>query len=80
MTDNSFQDLLAELDQLISVCEEHAKNSDSAEKQRFYEGMAIAYTTQRMRITGEVDAIELKVINELYRSLSTTSSTHRSSK
>ncbi|HEO8418779.1 ClpX C4-type zinc finger protein [Niallia sp. FSL W8-0635] len=74
MSKDSIQSLISELDKLISVCEENAKNSDSAEKQRFYEGMAIAYTTERMRINGEVDSIELKVIDELYSALPSTTS------
>lgn len=73
MSKDSLQSLIAELDKLIAACEENAKNSESAERQRFFEGMAIAYTTERMRINGEVDSIELKVIDELYQALSTTS-------
>ncbi|MCM3361871.1 ClpX C4-type zinc finger protein [Niallia sp. HCP3S3_B10] len=79
MSKDSLQGLITELDKLISACEGNAKNSDSAEKQRFYEGMAIAYTTERMRINGEVDSIELKVIDELYRALSTTSASTQAS-
>lgn len=41
--------------------------------------MAIAYTTERMRINGEVDSIELKVIDELYHALSTTSASIKGS-
>ncbi|WP_400242142.1 ClpX C4-type zinc finger protein [Niallia sp. JL1B1071] len=79
MSKDSIQSLIAELDKLISACEENAKNSDSAEKQRFYEGMAIAYTTERMRINGEVDSIELKVIDELYSALPTTTTSIKGS-
>jgi len=58
-----------ELEKLISLCEEKSKSSDQLERQRFYEGMAIAYTTIAVKLKGEFDYIEPQVIDELYNAL-----------
>lgn len=68
------EDVILELEKLSLLCEEKAKNSDEIERQRFYEGMAIAYTTITVKLKGDFDYIEPKVIDELYNALEKTSS------
>ncbi|MGP7817316.1 ClpX C4-type zinc finger protein [Niallia sp. 01092] len=63
------EDTILELEKLSQLCEEKIKNSQQIERQRFYEGMAIAYTTITLRLKGEFDYIEPKVINELYNAV-----------
>lgn len=67
------EDLLMELEKLSSLCEEKSKSSEQLERQRFYEGMAVAYTTIAVKLKGDFDYIEPKVIDELYSSLEKTS-------
>ncbi|ALS26240.1 ClpX C4-type zinc finger domain-containing protein [Paenibacillus sp. 32O-W] len=63
------EDVIMELEKLSQLCEEKTKNSQSLERQRFYEGMAIAYTTVALKLKGEFDYIEPKVIDELYHAV-----------
>ncbi|WP_307152433.1 ClpX C4-type zinc finger protein [Robertmurraya andreesenii] len=51
------------------LCEVKTKDSQQIERQRFYEGMAIAYTTIALKLKGEFDYIEPKVIDELYNAV-----------
>ena len=67
------EDIILELEKLSSLCEEKSKSSDQLERQRFYEGMAIAYTTIAVKLKGDFDYIEPKVIDELYNALEETS-------
>jgi len=67
------EDIILELEKLSSLCEEKSKSSDQLERQRFYEGMAIAYTTIAVKLKGDFDYIEPKVIDELYNALENTS-------
>ena len=67
------EDVIRELEKLISLCEEKSNSSKQLERQRFYEGMAIAYTTIAVKLKGDFDYIEPKVIDELYNALETTS-------
>jgi ClpX C4-type zinc finger len=67
------EDLIMELEKLSSLCEEKSKSSEQLERQRFYEGMAVAYTTIIVKLKGDFDYIEPKVIEELYSSLEKTS-------
>ncbi|MGM9927793.1 MAG: ClpX C4-type zinc finger protein [Bacillus sp. (in: firmicutes)] len=67
------EDVILELEKLSSLCEEKSQSSDQLERQRFYEGMAIAYTTIAVKLKGDFDYIEPKVIDELYSSLEKTS-------
>jgi ClpX C4-type zinc finger len=67
------EDIILELEKLSSLCEEKSKSSDQLERQRFYEGMAIAYTTIAVKLKGDLDYIEPKVIDELYSSIEKTS-------
>lgn len=67
------EDVILELEKLSSLCEEKSKSSEQLERQRFYEGMAIAYTTIAVKLKGDFDYIEPKVIDELYNSLEKTS-------
>lgn len=73
------EDVILELEKLSTLCEEKAKKSDQLERQRFYEGMAIAYTTISVKLKGEFDYIEPKVIDELYNALEKTSNPNISS-
>lgn len=66
------EDLILELEKLSSLCEEKSNNSDQLERQRFYEGMAIAYTTISVKLKGDFDYIEPKVIDELYNAIENT--------
>lgn len=63
------EDVILEVEKLSTLCEEKAKNSKQLERQRFYEGMAIAYTTIAVKLRGDFDYIEPKVIDELYSAL-----------
>ncbi|WP_106767918.1 ClpX C4-type zinc finger protein [Paenibacillus faecalis] len=60
------EDTILELEKLSQVCEEKVHSSQQVERQRFYEGMSIAYTTIALKLKGEFDYIETKVIDELY--------------
>ncbi|WP_100402583.1 ClpX C4-type zinc finger protein [Bacillus sp. FJAT-42315] len=66
------EDVILELEKLSSLCEEKVKNSDVLDRQRFYEGMAIAYTTVALKLKGEFDYIESTVIDELYNAVENT--------
>lgn len=70
--DAKIEDVILELEKLSSLCEEKSKSSDPLERQRFYEGMAIAYTTIAAKLKGDFDYIESKVIDELYNALEKT--------
>ena len=67
------EDVILELEKLSLVCEEKSKGSEQLERHRFYEGMAIAYTTIAVKLKGDFDYIEPKVIDELYNALEETS-------
>ncbi|GAK14525.1 ClpX C4-type zinc finger protein [Geomicrobium sp. JCM 19039] len=67
------EDLILELEKLSSLCEEKSNRSDQIQSQRFYEGMAIAYTTIAVKLKGDFDYIEPKVIDELYNAIDKTS-------
>ncbi|UQZ35182.1 hypothetical protein C2I18_17625 [Paenibacillus sp. PK3_47] len=73
------EDMILELEKLSSLCEEKANSSDQLERQRFYEGMATAYTTITVKLKGDFDYIEPKVIDELYSSVEKVSPDHASS-
>ncbi|KGA98464.1 hypothetical protein AJ85_02790 [Alkalihalobacillus alcalophilus ATCC 27647 = CGMCC 1.3604] len=59
------EDVILELKKLINLCETKSSKACDKEQQRFYEGMAIAYTTVQLKLQGEFDYIEEKVIHEL---------------
>ena len=63
------EDVILELEKLSLLCEEKSQSSKQLERQRFYEGMAIAYTTIAVKLKGDFDYIEPKVIDELYNAL-----------
>lgn len=63
------EDIILELEKLSQLCEVKTKDSQQIERQRFYEGMAIAYTTIALKLKGEFDYIEPKVIDELYNAV-----------
>jgi len=67
------EDIILELEKLSALCEEKSNSSGPLERQRFYEGMAIAYTTIAVKLKGDFDYIEPKVIDELYNALENTS-------
>ena len=67
------EDIILELEKLSALCEEKSSSSGPLERQRFYEGMAIAYTTIAVKLKGDFDYIEPKVIDELYNALEKTS-------
>ncbi|WP_226793062.1 ClpX C4-type zinc finger protein [Bacillus sp. B1-b2] len=71
--ENEVLNMIKELEQLCNVSEELSQTKENANKQRFYEGMAIAYTTVVMRLKNEVQQIDLKVINELFQAIEKTS-------
>lgn len=64
------EDVIIEFEKLAQLCEEKIKASAETERQRFYEGMAIAYTTVALKLKGEFEYIEPKVIDELYNAAS----------
>ncbi|QTL52393.1 ClpX C4-type zinc finger protein [Priestia aryabhattai] len=66
------EDTIIEFEKLIKLCEERTVAGDQLEKQRFYEGMTIAYKTASMKLKGEFDYIEQKVIDEIYNAVSKT--------
>ena len=49
------EDLIKELENLSTLCEGKSEQSAHIERQRFYEGMAIAYTTIAVKLKGEFD-------------------------
>ena len=63
------EEVILELEQLSSLCEEKSQNCNQLESQRFYEGMAIAYTTVAIKIKNDFDYIDPKVIDELFNAL-----------
>ena len=67
------EDIILELEKLSTLCEEKSNSSGPLERQRFYEGMAIAYTTIAVKLKGDFDYIEPKVIDELYNALENAS-------
>ncbi|KMK77721.1 ClpX C4-type zinc finger protein [Alkalihalobacillus pseudalcaliphilus] len=67
------EDLIKELENLSTLCEGKSEQSAHIERQRFYEGMAIAYTTIAVKLKGEFDYIEPKVFDELYPAINRTS-------
>jgi hypothetical protein len=60
------EDIIIELEKLSQLCEQKINTSDQLERQRFYEGMAIAYTTVVLKLKGEFDYIDPQVIDHLY--------------
>lgn len=64
--------LISELEKLSSLCEEKSEGSDQLERQRFYEGMAIAYTTIAVTLKEDLDDIEITVIDDLYNAVQKT--------
>lgn len=70
------EDTILELEKLSSLCDEKSKSSEVLERQRFYEGMAIAYTTIAVKLKGDFDYIEPEVIDELYNAIEKTSSSN----
>ncbi|CAM4429707.1 ClpX C4-type zinc finger protein [Paenibacillus tarimensis] len=74
------EDVILELEKLTELCEDKRKACDTVDQQRFYEGMSIAYTTVSLKLKGEFDYIEPKVIDELYNAaVSQTGSGHTGS-
>ncbi|OLN22287.1 hypothetical protein BTO30_10695 [Domibacillus antri] len=61
--------MILELEKLSRLCEEKINESQQLERQRFYEGMAVAYTTIALKLKGGFDYIEPAVIDELYSSM-----------
>ncbi|MFP7174707.1 hypothetical protein [Priestia filamentosa] len=59
--------MILELENLSALCEEKSQKSEEMGRQRFYEGMAVAYTTLTIKLKGECDYIEPAVIDELYK-------------
>ena len=66
------EEMILELENLSSLCEEKSKSSDQLERQRFYEGMAIAYTTISVKLKGDSDYIDTSVIDGLYNAVEKT--------
>ncbi|EFU42486.1 hypothetical protein PVOR_09480 [Paenibacillus vortex V453] len=60
------EDTILELEKLSLLCESYMDKSESIDRQRFYEGMAIAYTTVALKLKGEFDYIDRDVIGHLY--------------
>lgn len=69
-------EILQELQKLISKCEDLSQAKDNTNKQRLYEGMAIAFTTMMMRVTKEISQIDSNVIDEMYNAIEKTSKVH----
>lgn len=67
------EDVILELEKLSLLSEEKSKSSEQLERQRFYEGMATAYTTIAEKLKGDFDYIKPQVIDDLYNSLEKTS-------
>ncbi|MCM3623638.1 ClpX C4-type zinc finger protein [Brevibacillus borstelensis] len=59
------EDIIQEFERLIQLCEQNRDKSDSLDRQRFYEGMAIAYTTVSLKLKGEFDYIEAEAVEQL---------------
>lgn len=67
------EDVILELEKLSTLCEEKSQNSSQLERQRFYEGMAIAYTTIAVKLKGNFDYIEPELIEGMYDNIEKTS-------
>ncbi|MFX3632970.1 MAG: ClpX C4-type zinc finger protein [Candidatus Pristimantibacillus sp.] len=65
------EDLIISFDELSKQCEEYIKNSETMERQRFYEGMAIAYQTVSLKLKGAFDYLEPNLLDELYKQVET---------
>lgn len=61
------EDLIISFDELSKQCEEYIKKSETMERQRFYEGMAIAYQTVSLKLKGAFDYLEPNLLDELYK-------------
>ncbi|USG64985.1 hypothetical protein NDK47_23135 [Brevibacillus ruminantium] len=71
-SDIRIKEAIQELETLIQRCETNVSNSDSLAKLRYYEGMAVAYTTVSMKLKGEIDAIDPAVVDYLYEAADKT--------
>ncbi|RAL25635.1 ClpX C4-type zinc finger protein [Thermoflavimicrobium daqui] len=62
------EDIIIELQKLSQLCEEKINKYESLERQRFYEGMSIAYMTISLKLKEEFDYNESdsEVIEQLY--------------
>ncbi|MCM3783471.1 ClpX C4-type zinc finger protein [Neobacillus mesonae] len=67
------EDTIMELEKLSALCEDKVKTSQETERQRFYEGMAVAYSTIAIKLKGEFDYIEPEVIDHMYDAMKSTS-------
>lgn len=65
------EDLIISFDELSKQCEEYIKKSETMERQRFYEGMAIAYQTVALKLKGAFDYLEPNLLDELYKQVET---------
>lgn len=78
MDDKSLQgiqleDMIAQLEKHSIYCEEKSRNNADMERQRFYEGMAIAYRTMTVTLKNDFEPLDYHVIDALYDALEKTS-------
>lgn len=78
MDDKSLQgiqleDMIAQLEKHSIYCEEKSRNNADMERQRFYEGMAIAYRTMTVTLKNDFEPLDHHVIDALYDALEKTS-------
>lgn len=61
------EDLIVDLDALVINCEEIARRAGDLGKQRFYEGMAVAYQIMSQKLKGQFEYMDTDVIDHLYK-------------
>lgn len=60
------EDTIKELENLSHLCEEKVKNSEQLDRQRFYEGMSMAYMSIALKLKGYFDYTDHDVIEHFY--------------
>lgn len=63
------EDLIVDLDLLVGNCEETAIHAGDVGRQRFYEGMAVAYRTVSQKLKGQFEYMETAVLDHVYQGI-----------
>jgi len=66
------EDMIVDIDVMAKACEESIKTTDDPLRQRFFEGMSIAYTTVGLKLKGAFDYIDQKLFDEIYNQVAKT--------
>jgi len=66
------ENIIGQLENHSAYCEEKSRNNIDLERQRFYEGMAIAYKTMAVTFKNNFEPLDHHVIDALYDALEKT--------